>query len=72
MKLATKDEAETILMFRGAVKVYRRGIHSLAGEFDCGIDAEAAAFYLKGKGYKAHAMTDLNNGVGVCVVGITA
>lgn len=70
MKLASKDDAETILKFRGAEKIYRRGINSVAGEFDCGIDAEAAAHYLKGKGYKAHALTDLDTGVGICVVGI--
>lgn len=69
-KLAAKDEAETILKFQGAEKIYRRGINSLAGEFEQGLDAEVAADYLKSKGYKAHAMTDLATGTGICVVGI--
>lgn len=69
-KLATKDEAETILLFQGADSTYRRGINSLAGTFSCGVDAELAAEYLKKEGYKAHAMTDLDTGAGVCVVGI--
>ncbi len=70
VKLATKDEAETILRFQGADEIYRRGINSLAGVFSCGVDAELAAAYLKGEGYKAHALTDLDTGSGVCVVGI--
>ncbi len=70
MKRATKDEAESILKFQGAIQVKRRGINSLAGEFDNGFDAEFAAEYLKRQGYKAHAMTDLDNGTGICVVGI--
>lgn len=70
VKLATKDEAETILRFQGADQIYRRGINSLAGVFDCGIDAELAAEYLKTEGYKAHALTDLDTGSGVCIVGI--
>jgi hypothetical protein len=69
-KLATRNEAETILRFQGATDVYRRGINSLAGVFDCGVDAELAASYLKEEGYKAHAVTDLENGTGICVVGI--
>ena len=69
-KLATKDEAETILKFQGADEVYRRGINSLAGVFSCGVDAELAAEFLKSEGYKAHALTEIDTGTGVCIVGI--
>ncbi len=69
-KLASKDEAESILRFQGADEIYRRGINSLAGVFVCGVDAELAAAYLKENGYKAHALTDLDAGTGICVVGI--
>lgn len=70
VKLATKDEAETILLFQGADETYRRGINSLAGVFTCGVDAELAADHLKREGYKAHALTDVESGTGICVVGI--
>lgn len=69
-KLAAKDEAETILRFQGAGSIHRRGINSLAGTFECGVDAELAAEHLKKEGYRAHAVTDLNTGTGVCVIGI--
>lgn len=69
-KLASKNEAETILRFQGAHEVSRRGVNSLAGIFVCSIDAELAAERLKKEGYKAHAMTDINEGTGVCIVGI--
>lgn len=70
LKLTTKDNAHTILKFQGAEKIYRRGINSLAGEFENGTDADVAAEYLKEKGYKAHALTDLDKGTGICIVGI--
>lgn len=70
VKLASKDEAENILRFQGAESTYRRGINSLAGVFTCGVDAELAAAYLKDEGYKAHALTDIDSGTGICVVGI--
>lgn len=69
-KLATRSEAQNILRFQGADKIYRRGINSLAGVFECGLDAELAADRLQKEGYKAHAVTDLNEGTGVCIVGI--
>lgn len=69
-RLASKSEAETILRFQGAHEVYRRGINSLAGEFASGIDAELAADRLRKEGYKAHAVTDIHEGTGMCVVGI--
>lgn len=69
-KLATKDEAETILRFQGADTIYRRGINSLAGVFENGADADLAAAYLKDEGYKAHSLIDLDVGTGICVVGI--
>lgn len=67
-KLASKDEAQTILLFQGANEVYRRGINSLAGVFDCGIDAELASKRLQDEGYKAHALWVDDKGI--CVVGI--
>lgn len=69
-KLATKDEAETILRFQGAEEIYRKGINSLAGIFSHGMDADLAAEYLKDCGYKAHSITDLDTGTAICVVGI--
>lgn len=68
-KLASKNEAETILRFQGADEIYRRGINSLAGVFDCGIDAELASRRLQDEGYRSHALW-VDEGKGICVVGI--
>ena len=69
-KLAAKADAETILMFKGAVRTKRIGLSSLAGLFDNCTDAELAAAHLKDEGYRAHALADLNDGTGICIVGI--
>jgi len=67
-RLASKSEAETILLFQGANEVYRRGINSLAGVFEYGIEAELASKRLQEEGYKAHAVWVDDKGI--CVVGI--
>lgn len=69
-RLITKSEAKEILSFQGAHKVTRRGINSLAGVFENGFDAEIAADRLKRAGYHAHAITDINEGTGMCIVGV--